>query len=399
MATWIGVGTSSSEEAKKAAAEAAQRALAAARHPKDHPPDLVIAFCSSLYPQAEILRTLHSLLHPKSFIGCSTAGEISSLGPSRRSIVLLVLSSTTIHTSIGVGHSVHENPRAAGQQAAFMAAKNSPPKRHAFLIFPDSLAGNGADIIRGAQENLGTSFPIAGGSAGDDFRFQKTHQYFQQELLTDAVVGVLFSGELTVGIGVRHGWRPISKPQRVTKAHGNRVEELDGTRAANLYEEYFGAHAEELKQEALARLTLAYPLGMAIPGEDEYLLRNVLKVDASGALVYTAEIPEQARVRLMMSNRQAVMSAAQTAAEKALQALGGKKPSLGFIFNSVARLKLLGFRAAEEIALVQKTLGPNPVPLIGFYGYGEQAPLGAEIHRGQSHFHNESVVVVSLAEG
>ncbi len=398
MATCVGVGSSSSEEIKKAIHEAARKALILAHPPEDRPVDLVVAFCSSMYPQEEILPALHSILHPKMLIGCSTAGEITSSGPARKSIVLLVFSSTTISTSIGIGNSVRTNPRLAGQQAALMAVKNNPPKKHAFFILPDGLAGNGTNIIRGAQEILGTSFPIVGGSSADDFRFQKTYQYAQQTLLSDAVVGVLFSGEVSVGIGVRHGWSPIGKPRLVTKAYANYVEKLDEAPAINLYEEYFGAQAEELKQEALAHLTLTYPLGMAIPDEEEYLLRNVLKVDPSGAIIYAAEIPEQSKVRLMMANRDAVMSAAQRAAQKALQNLGGRKPFLGLVFNSAARRKLLGFRAMDEIAIIQETLG-SQVPLIGFYSYGEQAPLGAEIHHGQSHFHNESVVVVTLAEG
>ncbi|MBI1976745.1 MAG: FIST C-terminal domain-containing protein, partial [Candidatus Omnitrophica bacterium] len=194
------------------------------------------------------------------------------------------------------------------------------------------------------------------------------------------------------------GWSPIGKPRKVTQSYLNRVNELDGTPASNLYAEYFGGAAEELKRESLARLTLAYPLGMSVPGEEEYLLRNVLRVDAAtGALIYSADIPQQSYVRLMMGSSDTILSAARKAASQAMSGLNGKKPLLAFVFNSVARKKLLRFQAREEIAAIQETVGPE-TPIAGFYSYGEQAPLRAAIHRGESHFHNESVVVVTISE-
>jgi hypothetical protein len=386
------------EENPKAAEEAAITALQNAQLPEGRSVDLALLFCSSLYSQTKIVQTVYATLDPKVLVGCSSAGEIINSGPLKRSVVVLLFSSDKIEVTAGFGELAHENPRQAGQRASFMAAQGIKKERHAFLIFPDGLAGNGSDIIRGCQEALGTSFPIVGGSAADDYSFKKTFQFFQNKVFVNSVVGALFGGEVSVGIGIRHGWSPIGKPRKVTKSYLNRVDELDGNPAANLYAEYFGSIAEELKQESLAQLTLAYPLGMLIPGEEEYLLRNVLRVDpATGALIYSADIPQQSHVRLMMSSHETILSAARRAALQSLNCLNGKKPLFALVFNSVARKKLLRFQAKEEIQTIQQTLGDG-VPLIGFYSYGEQAPLGAAIHLGQSHFHNESVVVVTVAE-
>jgi hypothetical protein len=399
MASWIGIGHASLEENPKAAEEAAVMALKNAQLPEGQPVDLVLLFCSSLYPQTEIVESVYSTLYPKILVGCSSAGEIISSGPLKRSIIVLLFSSDRIAVTAGFGESAHENPRQAGQRASFMAVQGIKKERHAFLIFPDGLAGNGSDILRGCQEALGTSFLIVGGSAADDYSFKKTFQFFQDKVLTNSVVGALFGGEVSVGIGGAVALdAELGKPRKVTKSYLNRVDELDGSPAANLYAEYFGSVAEELKQEFLARLTLAYPLGVSIIGEEEYLLRNVLRVDpATGALIYSADIPEQSHVRLMMSSRETILSSASRAAVQSLNCLNGKKPLFALVFNSVARKKLLRFQAKEEVQTIQQALGES-VPLAGFYSYGEQAPLGAAMHRGQSHFHNESVVVVTVAE-
>ena len=78
----------------------------------------------------------------------------------------------------------------------------------------------------------------------------------------------------------------------------------------------------------------------------------------------------------------------------------GTKPKFILMFNCIAREKLFGARAKEEIAAVMNIIG-NEVPLLGFYTYGEQAPLGGEVHdlkKCNPRFYNETVVMLALGE-
>jgi len=143
-------------------------------------------------------------------------------------------------------------------------------------------------------------------------------------------------------------------------------------------------------------MSIVYPLGMPIPGEEEYLLRNVLKVDSDGSVVYAGEVPEGSEVRLMMGSKAKALEAAKKAAELALRSIAPRSPSFGLVFSSCSRARLFGRQAAEEIAAIRRVLGEF-VPFIGFYDYGEQAPLTAAGFRGRSYFHNESLVVVVVA--
>jgi hypothetical protein len=61
---------------------------------------------------------------------------------------------------------------------------------------------------------------------------------------------------------------------------------------------------------------------------------------------------------------------------------------------------LFGEFSGEEIKAIQKAIGEN-VPLIGFYTYGEQAPMGGElknINKCSPAFHNETVVICVLGQ-
>lgn len=393
MATLIGVGQSKDSDAFAAGRSAAEVAFGKI---KNKNANIVFVFASIRFDQNQLIKGVLSVFQSAQLIGCSDAGEITNDGPGNNSVVVMAIASDSIKFAIGAGSGISKNPREAGRELARLVIKDNPVNRSALIMLPDGLTGNGADIIRGAQDILGTSFPIVGGSAGDDFIYQKTYQYYNNRVLSDYVLGALIYGDVVVGIGARHGWKPLSKPRLVTKASANIIEELDGRTAANIYEEYFGKHAEELKKESLARLTVVYPLGMSIPGEEEYLVRNVLNVSPDGSLVYAAEIPEGAEVRLMMGSKEDAISAARLASQQALQQIGQKKVDAVIVFDSFSRSKLLGRRTIEEIDEIKRVFGD--VPVIGFYAYGEQAPLKSELHLGKTHFHNETIVVLAIAE-
>jgi hypothetical protein len=211
------------------------------------------------------------------------------------------------------------------------------------------------------------------------------------------VVGILFLGDIAIGIGIRHGWRPLGRPRKVTRAKSNVLREIDGEPAIDIYKEYFDKEIEGLHKEFLPRVTIKYPLGMLMPGEEEYLMRNVLRVNTDGSLVCVAEVPEGTEVRLMIGSRDTALEAAKLAAQEAVMEMKGAEIKFAMVFDSVSRAKLLVGNIRREIEIIKRVLGEK-IPLIGFYTYGEQAPLKSRMYAGQSYFHNESIVVLTVGE-
>ena len=269
------------------------------------------------------------------------------------------------------------------------------------MMLPDVLVGNGADIVRGVLDSLGAHFPVVGGASGDDFAFKKTYQYANDKVYSGSVIGLGFTGNFKIGIGVKHGWIPVGEPMKVTKASGAVIHEINGAPAVKIYEDYFGEEeAKVLHTEALARLAITYPLGMKVAGSDELLIRDPITVDEKGSITCAAEIPEGSEIRLMVGSREEAVKVAKIAAENAVAQLDGSLPKAVIIFNCIARNKLFGDKSGEEINAIQQAVGKE-VPLIGFYTYGEQAPLGGEvrnIEQCNSAFHNETVVICVLAD-
>jgi hypothetical protein len=212
--------------------------------------------------------------------------------------------------------------------------------------------------------------------AGDDLRFSQTYQYCGERVVSRSVVGALLGGAVKIGVGIEHGFTPISKPLRVTRAAANVIVELDRKPAASVYEEYFGPDlVRRMREEGLTRQGIAYPLGVHSDAADQWLLRNVVSFGEDDSLLCTGEVPQGSWLQLMIGSRELAMEAAQRAAQQAIRALN--RVAIVLIFDSVVRRKLLGPRhAALEIARIRQAIGPS-TPLAGCYTYGEQAPLGS----------------------
>ena len=393
------IGYNDGEDSYAVGANAAQEALDKLG---DTMADVAIVFSSVKYDQEKMLAGVRSVTKEALVVGGSTAGEITTAGPlSKHSVAVMLLKSDTIKFYGAVGEGMKENARQAGKIAAEAVKAQSSGHLKAFIMFPDVLAGNGADTVRGVLDSLGEHFPVVGGAPGDDFEFKKTYQYLNDKVYSGAVVGLGLEGEFKIGIGVKHGWIPVGIPMKVTKSEGAVLHELDGKPAIKIYEDYFGEEeSKQLRTETLAKLALSYPLGMKMEGADELTLRAPFSVDEHGSITCAAEVPMGAEMQLMIGSQEEAFKVAKIAAENAVAQLDGAAPKAVIIFNCIARSKLFGDRAGEEITAIQEAVGVA-TPLIGFYTYSEQAPLGGEVRNLEKCnpvSHNETVVICVLSE-
>lgn len=359
-------------------------------------PQLALVFGSAAFDQHQLVRGVRSVVGSTALVGGSTAGEIVSEGPLTNSCAVLLLSSVTLAWSAGLGESLHTDPRKAGRQAAFDAVKGlAATQRIGFLFFGDGLATSYTDVVRGLQEVLGTSFLVTGGLAGDDLRFSRTYQYFNDRIVSDAVVGVVFGGAGKLGVGIQHGFAPIGKPRHITRAHANVLMELDGHPAASVYEEYFGPDlVQQMRHDGVTRQASAYPLGIQGEAADQWLLRNVVLFQDDGSLACSGEILEGSWVQLMIGSKEFALEAARRAAQDALKPLNHAAAVI--VFDSVARRKLLGHQhTTEEIAALRQVIGPS-TPLVGCYTYGEHAPLPTASVAGRTVVQTGSILVIAL---
>ena len=159
------------------------------------------------------MQAIRSVTANAPLIGCTDAGGISTAGTRRRSVTVIGLIARNGSFVTSVERHLSQAPRQVGEKLADSLLKQlsakQPPK--ALLVFPDGVTSNGSEFLSGLEKKLNKDLPIVGGSAADDFFFEKTFQFYNDEVLTDSVPGVMFCGDIRVGIGVRHGWMPLGK--------------------------------------------------------------------------------------------------------------------------------------------------------------------------------------------
>ncbi len=356
----------------------------------------VLVFSSVSFDQDRLLEAIKKRFPDAEIVGCSTAGEISSDGLSaERSVVVMGITSDQLKFYSSAGHHILWNPKEAGAQVAGDIQYRSHGYVRSALLFLDVISGRGEEVVEGAYDRFGNTFPIFGAAAGDDLLFFETYQYHDGKVYSGSVVGLGIAGKYSIGFGNDHGFLPIGVKRLVTRAEGTTLYEIDGRPAVDIYKEYFGEeYIPNLREELLSGIAVSYPLGVTMPGKNERVLRNPIFIDSKGAITFTANIPVGSEVRIMLSGKEEILASAERAAKQALKGIDNKKPAGAIVIDSIARKKLLGGAADEEIRVIQQTIGRD-VPIAGFYGY---AQVGGVMESGMLPFHNAAISVILIAE-
>jgi hypothetical protein len=383
---WMSVGRSEHPAAQRAGSEAAAAALAGGEDPR-----LLIVFAANAYEPSALLAGVRASSPEVPLIGCSTAGEIASSGPGDAGVVVAALGGEGFTVSTRVATGASGDLRTAGGRAAEALSGLEGRPHRVLLLLADGLAGDQQEIVRGAYSVAGAAVPLVGGCAGDDLRMIATRQFFDGEVLTDAVVAAAIGSEVPFGIGVRHGWRRVGEPMVVSASGGNRVELLDERPALDAYLERLDAPPETWTDAAaFTHFAQTHPLGLSRRGLEEHV-RFVAEADfEQRALICIAEVPQGGLTWIMEGDATSVLDATDAACTEALAGLAGRAPIGILAFDCIARKGVLGVGVAEEVARVAAHAGNAPVA--GFYTYGEIART-----KGVSGFHNQTLVVLAVS--
>src|SRR5918996_1673550 len=109
-------------------------------------------------------------------IGCSTAGEISTAGPGDAGVVVTALGGNGFDVATAAADAAGGRLREAGAEVAGCLDRVADKAHRVLLLLTDGLAGDQAEIVRGAYRVVGAEVPLVGGCAGDDLRMAGTAQ-------------------------------------------------------------------------------------------------------------------------------------------------------------------------------------------------------------------------------
>jgi len=310
-----------------------------------------------LYPDAHI-------------VGCTSSGNILGDKLSEAPMVASAVSFDSGHVAVSVENFSKDDDQIAISNKLISKLPKDGLK-HVFIL-SDGLNINGSSLALGANEALEHKVPITGGLAGDDIDFEHTLVIGDDVARHHRIVAVGFYGEsLHVTNGCYGGWQEFGIHRKITKSKDNIVYEVDGEPALVLYKKYLGEYAEIISDSRLH-----FSFGIKENEDAIPVVRSVVAInEESQSLTFAGNVPEGSLARLMKTDVDGLIDGAEIAAKKVKE--DNYKNALGLVVSCLGRKLVLKQLTDEEIEGVSTVLGDG-VSLIGFYSYGELAPMSDE---------------------
>jgi len=338
---------------------------------------LIFVFYSK---QNNSIKELQKKFPQSTIVGCSSAGEIFN-NTIVDDVVISINKFETASFQVFYENICAGDSFSAGNT---LAKKIYTPDLKGSLILSNGLKINGSQLISGLKEIIKT--PIFGGLAGDGIAFVETSILYKGEFQADGVIGIGFYGDVQFDCGTGGGWIKFGPMRKVTKTENNKIYELDEKPALDLYKHYLGKEDIHLPTSALY-----YPLCFQTADGRE-ITRSILSVDElEKSITLAGDIPKGSPVRLMHADYTELVSGA---AKCALELKNKVKPnSFSMAVSCVGRRMVLGEYTESELDPFLELQSIKN--LVGFYSYGELAPIK---NKSNGELHNQSIALLNIKE-
>jgi hypothetical protein len=358
----------------------------------------LIVYSTVNHDQPVVLRILRDGFGPDVLIlGCSAQGIMHNGEVSEGSFVLGAMGFGGDDLEVAAAM-VQDIGQDSAQKGATLAAalKLSVDPKVVYLLY-DPLCGADVEAMLGGFSDI--QCPIIGGGASQPWGpIVRTFQYWQGEVMQHAAVALALGGPLSAEIGVCHGTAPTGIEMTLTRASGNKIFEIDGRPAIDIWREITGCDEVEINNQdyvASWAIGVARRVPSAHGERTQYVIRAAFGFDlAAGAVIVQAAIPEGTRIMFHHRTVPVVTEGTASMGRELAEQLAGRRPWAIMGFECGARTKAFLGQAAtlhENVAL-QKAVAPD-APWLGMLAWGEVAPTG-----GTPAFHNYTYPLAVLTE-
>ncbi len=261
------------------------------------------------------------------------------------------------------------------------------------LVFADGMSSRIAALIESLFFNFGLNRNFVGGGAGSLSFEQQPCILCPDGMLKD--MAIILCLPLHSGIGVAHGWKPISQPLKVTKSDKNIIQQIEYKDAFEVYREVVEEKCgKSFNSDNFFDIAKSYPFGI-VKLEAEMVVRDPLMPTEDGkGLICVGEVPEECFVRILEGTPEDLICAAKSVNSLAqndwTRRYGDRPAKSSFFIDCISRVLFLEKRIDEEIAQVA-----SDIPLFGALTLGEIANNGDEYLE----FYNKTAVLCILGDG
>ncbi|RKZ02046.1 MAG: hypothetical protein DRQ10_00885 [Candidatus Hydrothermota bacterium] len=397
------VGVSTIKDTVRATEEALWQAIPKLRNLS---PSLIITFPTYDRDYRLVQHTLTRILPKTPVLGASSVSTFTheNFFEDSAVVVMLLAAEEDVELQIvtGIGEGINDAPISAVMKTLLKIKDKRLPRysryyqRRLMLTFIDGLAATKDIVIEELILATQMDYDIAGGAAAKPIGTDQkpTFVFTEDGFTNDGIAAAEVLANVPIGIGVKHGWWPLDDTlHRITKISNNILLEIDERPAADFFIEIGEKLGlpKVLDWRDLADLLWKLEIGIPLPN-GEYAIRSSLVPLDGGRIRLTTALPRGTLFKVMVTNSESMIKAAQEAVGEALDALGDVKPAAALIFECLGRKTLMGSDFFKELEIITNLI--RDVPMLGFHSYGELAWAERKL----SGFHNMTIVVVLFGE-
>ena len=202
----------------------------------------------------------------------------------------------------------------------------------------------------------------------------------------DAVAGFSMEGKISHHAGVSRSCHPFGESFKITRAEGNLIYEMDGHPAYDILLDSISNLPIENTDQIFQKVFLGVPMHhfQTDFSTSPYLIRNILGVNAKkGMLACATPIEEGEYVTFAVRDPGIARENFIKTLRDLSSDFSGTKPAFGIYFNCGSRGQALYGESGEDTKLIRQYF-PD-LPVIGFFSYGEIAPID---HINHVHYHS-----------
>ncbi len=255
------------------------------------------------------------------------------------------------------------------------------------FTFIDGLSSRIAALVEGLFNNLGLMPHYIGGGAGSLSFIAKPCLFTNSGLISAAAV--IAVADVAIGIGVAHGWQPVTTSIKVTEAQGNRIISLNWEPAFSVYKDAVTEHSEaNFDTTPFFDIAKAYPLGIT-KLDSELIVRDPIMTEGDH-IICVGEVPEGSYIYILNGNLKSLLKGAEAARDAAWKGMDSSDANKTIFFiDCISRVLFMEDEFYQELRVVSQGR-----PMFGALTLGEIANTGDDYLE----FYNKTSVVGVLDE-
>lgn len=265
---------------------------------------------------------------------------------------------------------------------------NPPQDVSSIFAILDGFSANIDDFLEEFYSLIPKNTKLIGGGAGKSNLIQEPVIFdMQRYYLNNAII---ISSISTIGLGVKHGWKPLVGPFIATNCHDNILEKINFKDAFDVYKEAIEKDSGlDFEETPFFQISQRYPLGI-VRYKKDFIVREPLSTDGKN-IVLVGKLDSNSVLSILKGEKEEIISAAHEAALLSRCEIPDESIQSVLLVDCISRFLFLDKDFTKEIKTIANAYPPKTM-IWGILSLGEIANADQECIE----FYNNTCVVGTL---